>query len=454
MADNFDIVVIGGGPGGARAARRCAQRGAKVALIEKEYLGGVCLNWGCIPTKVLLASAETLLKAKKADQMGINIPSASPDWSKIQQRKDKIVADFRKGMATSISASKVNLICGTAIVDSPNHIKAQTSNGLVELQTKNLVIATGSQPIEIPAFRFDGKTIISSTEVLSLLEIPKSMLIIGGGFIGCEIGCFYAAMGTKVTIIEALSGLLPREDGWVGRLLEREFKKIGIEVFTEQKVVSVDTSTSPAKAFLQNGMEITAEKVLVAVGRKAHCDKEIINALNLEMNGSAIKVNDKFQTNVPGVYAVGDCIGTSFLAHGATAEAEIAAKNIFGENEKMYDYSLIPRVIFTFPEVAGVGKTEQQCKAEGLDIAVGKGFFRSDGRSVALNETAGEARAIRDRKTNKIIGITMAGPMVTELVVSARTIIGTQEKFTNICFPHPTVSEVLQEAVENAFNIK
>jgi len=454
MADNFDIVVIGGGPGGARAARRCAQRGAKVALIEKEYLGGVCLNWGCIPTKVLLASAETLLKAKKADQMGINIPSASPDWSKIQQRKDKIVADFRKGMATSISASKVNLICGTAIVDSPNHIKAQTSNGLVELQTKNLVVATGSQPIEIPAFRFDGKTIISSTEVLSLLEIPKSMLIIGGGFIGCEIGCFYAAMGTKVTIIEALSGLLPREDGWVGRLLEREFKKIGIEVFTEQKVVSVDTSTSPAKAFLQNGMEITAEKVLVAVGRKAHCDKEIINALNLEMNGSAIKVNDKFQTNVPGVYAVGDCIGTSFLAHGATAEAEIAAKNIFGENEKMYDYSLIPRAIFTFPEVAGVGKTEQQCKAEGLDIAVGKGFFRSDGRSVALNETAGEARAIRDRKTNKIIGITMAGPMVTELVVSARTIIGTQEKFTNICFPHPTVSEVLQEAVENAFNIK
>jgi dihydrolipoamide dehydrogenase len=454
MAENFDIVVIGGGPGGARAARRCAQRGAKVALIEKEYLGGVCLNWGCIPTKVLLASAETLLKAKKSEQMGINIPSASPDWSKIQQRKEKIVADFRKGMASSICASKVNLICGKAIVISANYIKVETDKGLVELETKNIIIATGSQPAEIPAFRFDGKTIISSTEALSLPQIPESMLVVGGGFIGCEIGCFYAAMGTKVTIVEALSCLLPREDNWVGRLLEREFKKIGIDVFTKQKVVSVNTSGTPAKASLESGMEIIAEKVLVAVGSKAYCDEGIINALKLEMNGSAIRVNEKFQTNVHGVYAVGDCIGTSFLAHGATTEAEIAAKNIFGGDEKMYDYSLIPRAIFTFPEVAGVGKTEQQCRAEGLDIAVGKGFFRSDGRSVAINETAGEVRAIRDKKTNKIIGITMVGPMVTELVVLARTIIGTQEKFSNICFPHPTVSEVLQDAIENAFSIK
>lgn len=454
MAEKFDIVVIGGGPGGARAARRCAQKGKKVALIEKEYIGGVCLNWGCIPTKTLLASAHTLIKAKEAAEMGIIIESAKPDWEKIQQRTKKIVETFRSGMSFTMKNSKVAVFQGKASVLSPKLVQVETETGRTELQTEKLIIATGSEPSQIPAMPFDGRAIISSTDALFLPQIPKSMAVIGGGFIGCEIGCLYAALGCSVTIIEALDKILQREDEWVSKLLIREFKKLNINVLTGRKVVSAEKQNGTAKINLEDGQTIEAEKILVAVGRKPYCDKQITGALGLEMNRSAIRVNDKFETNVSGVFAVGDCIGTTFLAHGATTEAEVAAANAAGGNEKMSDYDLIPRAIFTFPEVAGVGKTEQQCKAEGLDIAVGKAFFRADGRSVAQNEPAGEIRAIRSKTTNKIVGITMVGGRVTEFAALARTLIGTQEKIGSICFPHPTVSEVVGEAVENAFSAK
>jgi len=454
MAERYDVVVIGSGPGGARAARRCAQKGAKVAMIEKEYVGGTCLNWGCIPSKVLLASAHLLLSAKEAGELGVKISSAEPDWPKIQQRTKQIVENFRKGMTQTMKNNKVAIIEGTAFAKSPNKVIVQQGKEKLDIETNKLIIATGSQTIQIPAFAFDGQTIISSKEALFLDEVPKSMAIIGGGFIGCEIGCAYAAAGSKVTIIEALDRLLPREDAWVGKLLAREFKKLNIDILTSQKVTAVEKTNTTAKVKLENGTEVEAQKVLVAVGRKASCDKQTVEALGLEMAGDVIKVNSKFETNVPDVYALGDVIGTTYLAHGATSEAEVAAVNVTGGIEKMYDYSLIPRVIFTFPEVAAVGKTEQECKTEGLDITVGKAFFRADGRSVAHNELAGEVRAIRDKKTDKILGITMVGARVTELAVLARALIGTQEKISNICFPHPTVSEVVGEAIENAFSTK
>lgn len=454
MAERYDIVVIGAGPGGARAARRCARKGAKVALIEKEYLGGTCLNWGCIPSKALLASAHSLLMAKEAEQMGIEIGSAKINWPKIRERTRQIVEKLRKDMTFTMKNSKTELIHGRAIAKSPNNITVETENGRIELETEKLIIATGSNTIRIPNIPFDNQNIISSKEALFLPEVPKSMVIIGGGFIGCEIGCIYAAAGTRVTIIEALDRLLPREDAWVGKLLTREFKKLNIDVLTSRKVTTVDKKNGTVKVNLKNEKAIEAEKVLVAVGRKAFCDKETIEALGLEMVKSAIKVNDKFETNVPGVYALGDVIGTTYLAHGATAEAEVLAANITGSDERMYDYSLIPRVVFTFPEVAAVGKTEEQCKAEDLDIAIGKAFFRADGRSVAHNELAGEVRAIRNKTTNKITGITMVGARVTELAVLARVLIGTQEPIKNICFPHPTVSEVVADAIEDAFSNK
>jgi dihydrolipoamide dehydrogenase len=452
MAEKFDVVVIGSGPGGARAARRCAQRGAQVALVEKEFIGGTCLNWGCIPSKVLLASAHTLLSAKRAAEIGIDIVSATPNWPKIQQRKDAIVAGFRKAMTATAKAHKIKVISGCAVVTKPNQIKVESDGQSIEIEAESIILATGSEPIELANIHFDGQTIISSKEALSLPQIPKSMVIIGGGVIGCEMACVYAVMGTKVFIVEALSRLLPMEDEWVGRLIEREFKKLGIDSTTGVKVTSVDTTATPKKIVLQDGRSIEAEKVLVSVGRKPAVDKKTVEALNLKMNGSAIVVNEKFQTNIPGVYALGDVIDTTFLAHGATTEAEVAAANAVGGNRKMTDYGLIPRVIFTFPEVASVGKSEEKCKLEGTEASVGKGFFKGNSRSVAHNETAGQIRVVRDNSRNKIIGVTIVGFMATEFAAFAASLIGlSPEKLGQITYPHPTISETIEDAVIDAF---
>jgi dihydrolipoamide dehydrogenase len=449
--ERFDIAVIGAGPGGFRAAIRCAQKGASVAIIEKDFIGGTCLNYGCIPSKTLLASAHVLLAAKNADTMGINIASATPNWHKIQTRRENIITDLRKAMTASLKITKTKWFQGQAVVTSPNRLKIETNGSISEIHADKIIIATGSEPIQLAEIPFDSKIIISSKEALSLEQIPKSMVVVGGGVIGCELACVFAAVGTKVTIVEMLPFLLASEDQWVGKLIEREFKKLGINILTSQKVVSVDKNNKLAKVFLENGQTIDAEKVLVAVGRKACCDKETIEALNLEMQGSAIKINEKMETSVKGVYAIGDAAGKTYLAHGATTEADVAAANAMGGDVKMPDYSLIPRVIYTFPEAASVGKNEQTCKSEGLNVSVGKAFFRANGRSAASNETVGEIRVVKNNSTNKIIGITMAGAMVTELVAAAAAFIGRQEKDTQITFAHPTISETLKEAVENAF---
>jgi len=450
MAERFDVVVIGAGPGGFRAARRCAQRGASVAVIEKEFVGGTCLNWGCIPSKTLLASAHLLRRARSAAEMGIDIPSATPNWPKIQERREAIIASLRKGMMGGAKANKMTYIEGRAVVTAPGKIEVTANGQTQELEAGKLILATGSESIEIPSMPFDGSVVISSKEALSLPEIPKSMVIVGGGVIGCELACAYAAMGTKITIVEALDRLLPMTDTWVSRLVTREFKNLGIEAMTGKKVTSVDKSASPAKVSLESGETLEAEKVLISVGRRAVVDPEVLGALNLEMNGPVIKVNKKMETNVPGVYAIGDAVGTTYLAHGATAEAEVAAANATGSSEEILDYDLIPRVIFTFPEVASVGTSEDQCQAEGRDVNVGKGFYKANGRSVAENDTFGQIHAIRDNAMNEIVGITMVGPMATEFVAFARTLIGTCEPIRQITFPHPTVSETLEDAVHQA----
>lgn len=454
MSEIFDVVVIGSGPGGYAAAIRCAQRGASVSLIEKDLIGGTCLNCGCIPSKALLASTHTLLSIKQASMMGIDVTHASPNWPKMQERKNAIISGFRKGLTGLIQANKIKIFQGRAIVTAPNKIIIQSGASPIQLQTKKIILATGSQPIQLPNIPFDGQTVISSKEALELQHIPKSMVIIGGGVIGCEMACIYAAIGTKVTIVEALSRLIPMEDEWVGRLIEREFKKLSIDTITSQKVASVEKTNWLAKVALENGQTIDAEKVLICVGRRPVVDKETKEALNLQMSDFAIKVNNKMETNIPGVYAIGDAVGTTFLAHGAFAEAEVAAINTTGGNEKIADYSLIPRAVYTFPEIASVGKTEQSCKEQKLDVTIGRAFFKANGRSAAHNQTVGEIRVIKDNSSNKIIGVTMVGAMVTELVPAAAILIANrQSEIENwkSSFPHPTVSEILKEAAEDAF---
>lgn len=453
MAESFNVVVIGSGPGGYAAAIRCAQRGASVAVVEKDCIGGTCLNRGCIPSKTLLASAHTLLLIKHAAMMGIDVNAATANWPKIQARKDAVVGGFRKGLTGLIKSHKVEIIQGQAVVTAPNQIKIETDTEPMLIKADKIILATGSQPSQIPTVPFDGQTVISSKEALGLQQIPGSMVIIGGGVIGCEMACVYAAMGTKVTIVEALSRLIPMEDQWVGRLIEREFKKLGIDSLTGQKVTSVESTGTSAKVSLESGQTIDAEKVLVSVGRRAIVDEGTVQALNLQMNGPAIAVNNKLETNAPSVYAIGDAVGTTYLAHGAFAEAEVAAINATGGDEQIADYSLIPRAVYTFPEIASVGKSEQTCLDQGLDVSVGRSFFKANGRSVSHNETIGEIRVVRDNSTNKIIGVTMVGSMVTEMIGAARTLIGSTEKITEISFPHPTVSEVLKEAVEDAFGL-
>jgi dihydrolipoamide dehydrogenase len=453
MAESYDVVVIGSGPGGYSVAIRCAQRGASVAVVEKGIFGGTCLNCGCIPSKTLLASAHTLLMVKHAAMMGVDIPSASPNWSNIQARKDGIVTGFRKGLTGLVQGRKIKIIQGRAVITAPNRVKVESETGPAEIEAAKIILSTGSEPIAIPAFPFDGQTIISSKEALELHEIPQSMVIVGGGVIGCEMTCVYAAMGTQVTIVEALSRLIPMEDPWVGRMIEREFKKLGITSLTGQEVTSVDKTVSPARVVLDSGQTIDAEKVLVSVGRRAVVDKETVESMDLQMKGPAIAVNRKMETNVPGVYAIGDAVGTTYLAHGAFAEAEVTAVNATGGDEQMADYSLIPRAVYTFPEIASVGKNEETCNSEGLDVTVGKSFFKINGRSTAHNETIGEIRVIRDNTTDKIVGITMVGAIVTELIGAARVLIGSTEKITEISFPHPSVSEVLKEAAEDAFGL-
>lgn len=453
MSDFFDVVVIGSGPGGYAAAIRCAQKGASVALVEKAEMGGTCLNRGCIPSKALLGSAHFLRLAEKAELFGVQAESFQPNWPKIQARKDAIVTGFRNGLSGLLKSNKVKTFEGKGIATAPGKVRVESPTGNIEIAAKSIILATGSEPVKIPEIAFDSETIISSTEALGFSEIPKSMAIIGGGVIGCELACVYAAVGTKVTIIEALSRLLPTEDQWVGQIMARELKKQRIEPLVSQKVTSVETSGGIAKVSLQGGQTIEAQKVLVAVGRRPVCDKQIIDALGLKLNGPAIAVNNKMETSTAGVYAIGDVVGTTFLAHGAFAEAEVAVENALGGDKKMGDYSLIPRAVYTFPEVASVGMNETQCAEAGIETDIGRAFFRANGRSAAHNETAGEVRVIREKAADRIMGITIVGATATEMISTGRALIGSTKEITDVVFAHPTVSEVLKEAWEDAFGL-
>lgn len=458
MPDRFDVVVIGGGPGGYAAAIRCAQRGALVGLVEKAEMGGTCLNRGCIPSKALLGSAHSLLAAKNAAMLGIECSGISMNWGKVQSRKNMIVSGFRKGVEGLLKANKVAVYPGRGIAVEAGKVRVESEAGSEEIEAKSIILATGSSPREIPIAKLDGEVIVSSKEVLEFGEVPSSMVVIGGGVIGCELACAYAAAGTKVTIVEMLEQLLGNEDEWVSKLLVREFKKLWIDSLVSKKVSKVEAAGGGAKVTLESGEVIEAEKVLVAVGRSAVCDGETISSLGLEMKGEApeikgqaIKVNEKMETNVGGVYAIGDAVGTTYLAHGAFAEAEVAAVNATGGDEAIGDYSLIPRAVYTFPEVASVGKNERQCEEEGIEVEIGKALFRANGRSAAHGETSGEVRVIREKKSERILGVTIVGAIATEMIGTARALIGSSEKIMDVSFAHPSVSEVLKEAWEDAF---
>ena len=446
------IAIIGGGPGGYVAAIKAAMLGADVTVIEKRRVGGTCLNVGCIPTKALLASSSMLNNIKEAKSFGINIDGEiNIDFSSIMSRKDKIVNQLINGIEFLFEKRGINLINGFGKLIDKNNIEVTMEDGSKEIvNADRIILANGSVPVIPEMFPYDGKTVITSDELLSLQELPKSILIIGGGVIGCEIGQFLRTLGTEVTIVEMNEQLLPFEDKDVAKQLQRQFKKDKIKVMTGVGVETCQVIDNQAVATLSNGKQIKSQYALVAVGRKPNLNNSGIKELGIEINKGKIVVNQNLETNIEGIYAIGDLIDTPFLAHVASKEGIVAVENALGKS-KVVDYTAVPRCVYTEPEVAAVGKTEKQLDAEGKKYNVGQFDFRALGKAQAIGNFQGFIKVIAD-ENDVIIGASIVGPHATDLLTELSLAIHlklTTEQVGDVIHAHPTLSEGLMEAIHD-----
>ena len=446
------IAIIGGGPGGYVAAIKAAMLGADVTVIEKRRVGGTCLNVGCIPTKALLASSSMLNNIKEAKSFGINIDGGiNIDFSSIMSRKDKIVNQLINGIEFLFEKRGINLINGFGKLIDKNNIEVTMEDGSKEVvNADRIILANGSVPVIPEMFPYDGKTVITSDELLSLQELPKSILIIGGGVIGCEIGQFLRTLGTEVTIVEMNEQLLPFEDKDVAKQLQRQFKKDKIKVMTGVGVETCQVIDNQAVATLSNGKQIKSQYALVAVGRKPNLNNSGIKELGIEIDKGKIVVNQNLETNIEGIYAIGDLIDTPFLAHVASKEGMIAVENALGKS-KVVDYTAVPRCVYTEPEVAAVGKTEKQLDAEGKKYNVGQFDFRALGKAQAIGNFQGFIKVIAD-ENDVIIGASIVGPHATDLLTELSLAIHlklTTEQVGDVIHAHPTLSEGLMEAIHD-----
>lgn len=446
------IAVIGGGPGGYVAAIKAAMLGADVTVIEKKRVGGTCLNVGCIPTKALLASSSMLMNIKEAKDFGINIDGeVNADFSAIMARKDKIVNQLISGIEFLFDKRGINLVNGFGKLIDKNTVEVTNKDGSTEIiNADKIILANGSVPIVPQMFPYDGKTVITSDEVLGLSELPESVLIVGGGVIGCEIGQFLRTLGTEVTIVEMNEQLLPFEDKDVAKQLQRQFKKDKIKIMTGIGVQFCEVIDNQAVATLSNGKQVKAQYVLVAVGRKSNTQNSGVEELGIKTNRGKIVVNENLETNVEGIYAIGDLIDTPFLAHVASKEGMIAVENALGKS-KVVDYTAVPRCVYTEPEVASVGKTEKQLEAEGIEYHVGRFDFRALGKAQAIGHFQGFIKVLAD-ENDVIVGATVVGPHATDLLTELSLAVHlrlTVEQVGDVIHAHPTLSEGLMEALHD-----
>lgn len=440
----FDVLVIGAGPGGYVSAIRAAKNGAKTALIEKNEFGGTCLNIGCIPTKTLLAGSEVLHKVRHAADFGVKVSGeASFDWKAMVARKDKVVGTLRNGVGGLLKAAGVTVFHGEASFLTRNSVLA----GSEQIKAKNIIIATGSETL-VPGFIPRGPKVITSTELLSIPKVPKSMLVLGGGVIGCEFACLFNELGTKVTIVEMQESIIPAIDREITRTLAAEMQKQGIEILTGVPLSDIKADAKGVSGKVGD-RKLTAEYLLVSIGRK-NCNQ----SLNLPITGVKtdprgwIPVDEHCRTNVAGIYAIGDTTGKWQLAHAASAMGTVAADSACGKRNT-FDPSHIPGCIFTSPEIGSVGKTSEQCAAEGIQVKVGKFPFSALGKAMAINETVGFVKIIADAATDQVLGVHVIGPHATDLVAEAAPVLQlecTARELGKAIHAHPTLGEAIMEA--------
>jgi dihydrolipoamide dehydrogenase len=448
------LTVIGAGPGGYVAALKAAQLGAQVTVIEDTEVGGTCLNRGCIPTKALVASSEMLHKAKNLEEYGIEVSGdIIPNLSKIMERKNKVVSTQVKGIRSLFKSWGVNLIEGRGMLLTPEKVEVQKKDNTTEIiETDKIIIATGSRPAQIPIFPFDGEHILSSDNALNITAIPKSLIIIGAGVIGCEFACIFRELGTEVTMVEMMPRAVSTEDPEISEILEKELKKKKIKLMTGVKVEKAEGRHDGIHIYLADGKELVAEKLLVSIGRALNTEGIGLEALGIKRgNRGEIAVNENMETNIGGIYAIGDVTGGILLAHTASTQGIVAASNACGK-EKTYDPSVVPAAIFTSPEIGSVGLREHQAEEKGIKIRTGKFQFRALGKAHAMGEISGMIKIVADADTDKVLGVHIIGAHASDLVHEGALAIKsglTARQVAGTIHAHPTLAEGIMEAMED-----
>ncbi len=454
----YDVIVLGSGPGGYPAAIRASQLGKKVAIVEKESLGGICLNWGCIPTKALLKSAQVFEYAKHSKDYGINIADPSADFGGVIGRSRGVADKMSKGIQFLMKKNKIDVIMGFGKLIAPGKLEITAADGTKKVEeAKNIIIATGGRAKVLPNMPVDGKKIIAYREAMSLPTQPKSMIVCGSGAIGSEFAYFYNSLGTKITMVEFLPRLVPVEDEDISKELEKQFKKQGMTIMTNSEVLSVDTSGEGVKATIKTPtgeVILEADILLSAVGVVANIENIGLENLGIKTEKGKITVDANQQTSVKGIYAIGDCTPGQALAHVAAKEGINAAEHLSGHHPEPLDYNNIPGCTYCTPEIASVGYTEKAAKDAGYEVKVGKFPFIASGKAVASGATEGFVKVIYDAKYGEFLGCHMIGTNVTEIIaeaVVARKLETTAHEILNAVHPHPTMSEGLKEATAAAY---
>jgi dihydrolipoamide dehydrogenase len=456
MSGNYDIAVIGGGPGGYVSAIQAAESGKKVALIEAEFLGGTCLNRGCIPSKTLLKHAEIIESIEKARDWGIETGELSFSFEKMKKRKDDVINRLRSGIAFLMKQGKIDVFEGFGIVEPQNRVKIVTEERNEFIQANKVIVATGSTPV-VPGIQgLDSVQFDTSDTIFEILEIPESITIIGGGVIGVEFACIFASLNTKVTVIEMANRLVQNEDADASKLLEKLLKKKGVQILTGTKVQRVEQPDRDKRIICKDRQDseviVESESLLICIGRKPNLSA--VTQLNLAKEGPYIKVNEKMETSMANVYAVGDVVGGFQLAHVASAEGIVAANNASGKGDKI-DYKVVPRCIYTLPEIASVGITEAEAREKGISFKTEKFDLVGNGKALTLGETSGFTKIIYEENYGEMIGVTMVGPHVTEMISEASAFMyleGTVDEAAKMIHPHPTISECFYEVALNIIN--